>query len=102
MKRYSIEISEQARWDLLDLNDTIINKYKAPSTAVKYMRGLAKEIKKLESTAESFAIQSRNSLSHFGFNVRRINYKRMTVIYTVHNDTVHIHRIVASNMISGL
>jgi hypothetical protein len=102
MRKYFIEFSLQSRTDLLDLNNVIIYKYQSPSTAYKYMHGLSKEVKKLESMAETLPFQSRKSLAQYGQNVRRINYKKMAVIYTVHNDLVLIHRVIPSNTIGSL
>jgi hypothetical protein len=84
MKNYSVEISTQARRDILDLNDVIINFYKAPLTAKKYIKGLQDQIKKLETDSESYAVQTLKSLTQYGQNVRRLNYKKMAIIYTVH------------------
>jgi len=39
-------------------------------------------------------------LLKYGFFVRRINYKKMAILYTVYEDTVLIHRVVAGSMIT--
>jgi hypothetical protein len=59
--------------DIEDLSEVISFQYKAPITSKKYVKGLLKEIKKLESMAESLPFQSRKSLTQYGQNVRRIN-----------------------------
>jgi hypothetical protein len=73
MKTYNIEISESALLDIKDLAFVIHDLYKAPMTAKKYVKGLYKEVKKLESMAETLPFQSRKSLTQYGQNVRRIN-----------------------------
>ncbi|MEI6555499.1 MAG: hypothetical protein WCL70_07920 [Paludibacter sp.] len=102
MKHYSIEYSEEARTDINNLFDVIIYEYKAPTTAFKYVQGLYNEIKKLSRSAESFSVQTRKSLQQYGPSPRRLNYKRMTVIYNVINDVVYIRRVIPSNTIAGL
>ncbi|MDR0371562.1 MAG: hypothetical protein LBH80_06895 [Prevotellaceae bacterium] len=49
---------------------------------------------------KSYPVQTNRSLLQYGINVRRINYKRLAIIYTVHEDIVYIHRIVASSMLT--
>lgn len=102
MKNYLIEFSETSLSDIDDLAHVIHDLYKAPLTAKKYVKGLKMEIKKLEITAESLPIQTRKSLTKYGHNVRRLNYKKMAIIYTIHQNTVLIHRVIPSNTISGL
>jgi len=69
MSKYNIVILESAQQDLRDLSYTIIFEYKSPLTAVKYLRALNTEIKKLCIHAESLAIQRRKSLLQYGFNI---------------------------------
>ncbi|NDV45543.1 hypothetical protein D0T49_00555 [Paludibacter sp. 221] len=99
---YRLEFTEQAYTDMRNLSDTIMYTYKMPLTAEKYMRGLREVINDLKRSPESYTIQTRRSLLQYGTNVRRINYKRMAIIYTTHADLVYIHRIVPASMITGL
>jgi len=57
---------------------------------------------RLKNNAETFTIQSGIFFLQYGFNVRRLNYKKMTIIYTVMNDTVYIQRVVPSSTITEL
>lgn len=102
MNTFKIHISNDAQADLDDLYYTILLELKAPTTAFKYLQELKNTIKSLSKTANTFQIQTRASLQQYGINVRRINYKRMTIIYTIHSDIVYIHRIVSQSMITGL
>lgn len=102
MDNYLVYLSELTETDIQDLADVIMYKYKAPTTSLKYIQELLNEIKKLQHSAETTSIQTRKSLAHYGANVRRANYKKMAIIYTVHQGTVYIHRLVAANMIAGL
>ena len=80
MKKYRIEVSEEAGFDLDRLSEVIINEYKSPLTAFRYVRDLKIEIKRLSILAESPPIQSIESLMRYGQAVRRLNYKKMAVI----------------------
>lgn len=102
MNKYNIVVLESAIQDLIDLSNTISFVYKSPRTSVKYIRNLKSEIAKLSHSAENYAIQTRPFFRQYGFNVRRINYNRMAIIYTVHEDVVYIQRIIPASMITGL
>ena len=102
MKKYLIEFSDSAISDIDNLAYIIHELYKAPMTAKKYVKGLYAEIKKLEISAESLPIQTRKSLTQYGQNVRRLNFKKMAIIYTVHKGIVPIHRVIPANIIAGL
>lgn len=102
MKRYSIIYTHNARIDIQELYFFIVSEYKTYRTAERYVDGLEKAILQLINSAESFEVQTNPSLSRYGLNVRRINYKRMAIIHTVQDKTVFIHRIIPASMISGL
>lgn len=102
MSLYTIIISEEAQVDLRNLSDIISYQYKAPITSVKYLRGIYSEMKKLSHSAESYSTQTRKSLQQYGPSPRRINYKRMAIIYNVINNVVYIRRVIPSNTISEL
>lgn len=102
MRQYDIAISEEAQDDLRNLSEAISLEYRAPATAIRYLRGLYAEMQKLSTYAESFPLQTQPSLLKYGHYVRRVNYKRMAIFYTVHDSTVYIHRIVAASLINEL
>ena len=102
MNKYELIFSMESEKDMFELEDVIYFDYKAPLTAFRYIQGLKDEIKLLKRSPESYPIQTRASLLQYGSNVRRINYKKMAVIYTVHGDIVYIHRIIPASMITGL
>jgi len=102
MVRFEIVFLEEANIDIQNLSDVIIYEYKASITAFRYVQGLLDEIKKLKTNAESFSIQKSNYFSQYGFNVRRLNYKKMAIIYTVVDNTVFIKRIIPSSTITVL
>ncbi len=102
MNKYRLVFSPESEKDMLELEDVIYFDYKAPLTAFRYIQGLKDMISILKRSPESYSIQTRKSLLQYGSNVRRINYKKMAIIYTVHGDVVYIHRIVPSAMVTGL
>ncbi len=102
MKKYSLQYTVEAKNDLKHLSYIIKEQYKSPLTAVRYLNGIDKAIKKLSSSAESYSIQTRKSLQQYSPNPRRLNYKRMAIIYNVINDVVYIRRVIPSNIIAGL
>jgi hypothetical protein len=84
MKRYQIKFTQEAGEDYKRLLYVINEKYKAPLTAKKYTTELINEVYKLKSSAESFPFCGQQSvISKYGYNARRINYKKMAIIYTV-------------------
>jgi hypothetical protein len=56
----------------------------------------------LERTASIYAIQTHPVFSRFGNEVRRVNHKKMSIIYTIHGNIVYIHRIVTGSVVSAL
>jgi len=98
---YQIRYSDTALEDIMALRIVIRDTYKAPNTAISYLQGLYDKIIHLKRSAESFPIQSSSFFQRYGVNTRRINYKKMAVIYTVHGDIVYIHRVMPANLITG-
>ena len=99
--KYRIVYLETALFDVRELRYVIQEIYKSPVTAERYVLGLADEIKRLSILAESLPIQSIEGLMRYGQAVRRLNYKKMAVIYTVHDDLVYIHRIIPASVITS-
>ncbi|GAB1415823.1 hypothetical protein MASR2M117_12290 [Paludibacter sp.] len=103
MKKYTVVLSEQAESDLEEYINYIMSKCKAPLTALRNYEDLFTVINSLRSSPESCSLQTRKSLIlQFGFGVRRINYKKMAIIYTIHSNIVYIRRIIAGSMIAEL
>ena len=76
MKRYIIDLSEQAASDIDNFVDYIIFAYKAPITAKRHYDGLFKTIKSLSMVAGNLPVYNNSNFQQFGFNVRRINHKK--------------------------
>jgi len=96
---HNIEYSPEARNDLHELAYAITHSYGMPMTAEEYVRELRAEIEKLKQYPERNAVRDNHFLLQYGTNVRRVNYKKMAIIYTIHNDLVYIHRIMAGALL---
>src|SRR5674476_982093 len=102
MKKFGIVYSKDADNDLQNLSDVIMYKYKSPLTAVRYLNGLQKEIKRLSVLADALPYYTRPQLLKYGQNTKRINYKEMAIIFAIYGPIVYIHRIIPANSIIGL
>jgi len=102
MKSYVVRISKQADIDIENLHFYIFDICKSPITSKRYIEGIYNKLKSLTHSAESYPISSIKSVSLYGYNARRINYKKMAIIYTVHQKTVLIHRVISGTLISEL
>ncbi|MBV5342374.1 hypothetical protein JZU68_01730 [bacterium] len=103
MKTYKIEYTFSASQDLYNLTYTIVNTYKSPLTAKKYINGLIDEINKLKYSCLAIPFCCQQSITDkFGLGSKRINYKKMAVVFTIVSDTVVIEAIVPQANVKGL
>ena len=103
MKKYKVVSSPDASSDFRKYMDYIIYTCHSPQTALKHTKIFINTLKVLEKNAEIFPIKpDTHSLMQYGSFVRTILFKKMTIIYTVHDDVVYIHRIVASSLLANL
>ena len=98
MRQFEISLTSKALSDVDKLRFAIVFKYRAPITAKRYLKGLNDTIQSLKIGADSIQIDT-NVSALYGFDIRRVNYKEMTILYSVDNDIVYIHRIMPQNMI---
>ncbi|MBV5342654.1 hypothetical protein JZU68_03245 [bacterium] len=99
MKRFNIRTSSQADFDIENLHFYILEICKSPLTSKQYIKGIYSEISNLSISAESFSVSELKVVLKYGHNARRINYKKMAIIYTIHEDIVLIHRVVPASML---
>jgi len=102
VEQYKIVFSREAKKDMDVLYNVIVVDFASPLTAFKYIKGLYKQIDTLKHSAESYPIQTRSFFRQYGFTVRAIKYKKMSIIYLVVNQTVYIRAIIPSATIRGL
>ena len=100
----NILYSELAEKDIDDLFYVITEEYKSPLTAARYVQGIYNEINKLSTQAAIHKIETSPFYRQYGFAVRRVNYKKMAVLYAIVEDYVSesfvwIYRIIAASLI---
>ena len=94
--------SEQARKDLIDLSNAIKIVYKSSLTSKKYIDGIRAKIRNLNHRPQSYLIQTYPFFRQYGFKVRVIRYKKMTIVFLVENHIVYIKAVLPSAMVIGL
>jgi hypothetical protein len=99
MKIYNIEISVDAQTSIDNYVYFIRDEYKSPITADKHLFGLYLEIYSLRTYAESIQVSTLQRVLKHGPNARSIKYKKMCIIYTVHNEKVIVHELLPCSMI---
>lgn len=100
MKRYLIRLDPQVNVDIRDVFNKIAYGFKQPLTARRYRVGLLNTIRRLSFYGASIApSQYRHIQSRYGPKARHITYKKMTIIYTITDDTVLIKRVMPGKLI---
>lgn len=102
MEKYHLEYSKNAEMDIDSLFNVIIYDYNAPITAFRYIEGLIDTINELSVTGALYSNYTAISITEYGQNLKRINYKKMAILYSIYKDIVYIHRIIPANTIVGL
>lgn len=102
MRNYTVKLSKTAKGDMQSLYDYITFTCKSYKTANDYQHGLFVLINSLKKSADVFQISTQKTVLQYGWNARRINYKKMTIIFTIHGNIVLIRRIISGAMIIEL
>ena len=100
--QYKLELSNEAKFDFQSYINYIMFDCDAYLTAIKHYAGIVDALNNLSRNPFVNQIKSNVSLRQYGMNVRRENYKRMSIIYTIRDNVVYVHRILAQSMIIGL
>ncbi len=98
MARFTIHVTDKANSDLLSLRDAIKDYYKAPLTAHRYMVELNTKMEWLCNGADYFPIVPELSYQ-YGFEVRRLNFKKMTILYSIQGNDVYVHRVIPQSLV---
>ena len=98
MARFEIFVTEEAEKDLQELKDAIEFSYQAPLTAKRYVEELNTKMHWLANGADYFPVVPELSYQ-FGCDMRRLNFKRMAILYSIEGDIVNILRIIPQNMV---
>ena len=95
--KYTVRYSDDAILDFNDISHLIANEFGMPKTAFNYLKGLKEKIKRLEHYPEMCAVSNKKFvIENYGFNVRQLNYKKVSVIYTIIGKDVWIMRVLWS------
>ncbi len=98
MKTYNVRLTLRAEKEKWDLHDYLFYSIKAPLTAKRYIDGLEKELRRLERLAG--IIKTDINLSQrFGYELKRTNYKKIAIIYSIEDDIVYIHHIIPQSLL---
>ena len=98
MRHFSVKLSDQALEDADRVYDFICNQVLAPMTAALYYQGLLSKMRSLERGADALAIDMALS-ARYGVPIRRINYKKLAILYSIEDDLVIIERVIPQSMI---
>ena len=98
MRKYDVMLTEEAKQDRKSLARFIKEEVHAPLTAKRYMLGLEEEIKKLENSAGSLAVDEELS-RQIGMEVKRTHYKNVAIIFSVEGEKVYVHHIIPQKMV---
>ncbi|MCL2649771.1 MAG: hypothetical protein FWD60_01945 [Candidatus Azobacteroides sp.] len=96
---YEVIVLSEAETEFNNYIDYIYFAYDAPLTAIQHYNDILEILYSLEKYAEVYKIEYLPSLQKYGNNVRRVNYKKMSIVYTVSGNTVYIHRMMAAALI---
>jgi len=100
MHKYLVKITDSALQDIENVHDYIAYELFEPITADKYIRSLFDAIQHLSLYGASITVSERDFLlSKYGPTVRNINYKKMSIVYTINNNSIIIQRIIAGALI---
>ena len=98
MTRRDVIITDEAVSDLYELDYAIREKFQAPLSAARYLIGLKRKIKGLSRNAE-LRVKDDYLSRQLRRDIHRENYKKMTILYSIDDDLVYIHRIIPQSMV---
>ena len=98
-ENYKLIISDDAQDDIDEYISTIRYMFDAPITAKKHYDDLYDLFRKIEKYPTAFSERTTASLLQYGNNVRRVNYKKMAIIYTIDGLEIYVHRVMPASMI---
>ena len=100
LENYKLIVSDEAKEDIKQYIYTIRYVYDASITAKKHYDGLIALLEKIEKNPTANAIRHSTFLLQYGVDVRRANFKKMAILYSINENVVYVHRIVAESLIT--
>jgi len=101
LENYNLIITNEAQSDIDQYLYTINYIFDAPITAKKHYDGLYDLFRKIRKYPTANPIRHDIFLPQYGLNLRRANYKKMAILYTINENTVYVHRVVAASVITA-
>jgi hypothetical protein len=95
MTKLKIELTESAVADIDHYIDFITQNYSAPLTALRHYQGLFDAIYGLKTIAKSTPLSTNHFIINlFGIGTKRINYKRMAILYKIKETTIIVIAVI--------
>jgi plasmid stabilization system protein ParE len=100
MQRYSICMTPEAIEDIENVYHYIADILMSQEIAINYYTGINDTIHRLAAIGGIFAVSQQESLQkQYGYDVRTINYKSMTIVYNLVGNIVIVRRVTPSKMV---
>jgi plasmid stabilization system protein ParE len=100
MPQYTIYYTSKAKTEIATLRHYIVDELMTPLTADKYIDGILDKINSLTDIADIFAPSQLEYLQQrYGYYVRTITYKKMTIVYNIIGNIVLVRRVMESSLI---
>ncbi|GHT66276.1 hypothetical protein FACS189452_01870 [Bacteroidia bacterium] len=100
MAKFIVHIMPAAGQEIVEIYDHIADVYLARDTAIKYRAGIHDKINSLAECADIFAISPFDYIQQrYGPCARTIVYKKVTIVYTIHNNDVVIRAVIPGSSI---
>jgi plasmid stabilization system protein ParE len=94
MKKYNVRIKKSALDEIDSIADDILNVSKSLDIAKKYIDGLYIAIQRLSFYGASLPFcQNRSMTAKYGKYIRRMNYRKIAVLFYVEEDDILIQEI---------
>ena len=97
---YYIKVSDEAKADFREYIRFILVDCSNAVAAAEHYAGIQNTIKELRKNPYVNAVRYDKSLQRYGSDVRRVNFKKMAIIYTITENNIYVHRIIAGGMIT--
>lgn len=93
-ERFEVVLSETANNDIENMAENFMQGGIKTLTGYRYMVELMREMMKLKPKADKYQSIRKKNLFPYGSNLRKLNYKKSSVIFTIISCKVYIFRII--------
>jgi len=103
MKKYNIHFKAEAYDDFNDIAESIYFVSQSFQIAEKYAKGILSTINDLSKFGGSIALCQNKSITDvYGKFVRRVDYKKVSIIYVIDDGDIYILKIRFAYSITGM